>query len=282
MDVQQPIDWDLSSLETHLRTVLREDSDVQLLLTIAREDRETADRQRRPAGSTTFARKTKRELGLASRHSPNAGRAALDRLAARGVLVYEISAAGHELLVDWQAVWRLAPRPTAEQRLRDELEASRGGGAEGGGQTAVRPGQGPPRVFPRQQKPVSSVDRVPCRGRLVRPWHRRDGLTGEDLATAVRERSAQVLHRLYWSGVEAGWWEDCEAYRQQFLACCWQAVASADSSPMGLLNLLVRRFLREAADGEQRRGLTNEADDWASETRRAWSRQRAEAEEVTV
>lgn len=271
MDAHQLLlDWDkrdrdLKVLETHCRAVLTQEADVRLVVSLARNDQERA--------ATTYARKTKSELALAAgAKSPNTGLAALKRLASRGILAWEVAPQrdGHDILIDWLALWDLEPddRPTA---LRAKLQAE-------AGQTAVRPGQAPPRVLGEQEQEtrVRDVDvsgRVRGRGaRLVRPWHRRDGLSGDDLAAAVRNRDREVLTRLYYAGIEASWWTDRAVYRQRFVACCYQAVRDSTINPMALLHTLVKRHLsdkprEERAGGD---GLSDEADDWATATRRAW------------
>jgi len=121
----------------------------------------------------------------------------------------------------------------------------------------------------------SAEDQLPAM-----PWAKVGGITSEQLRAAVLDRDEHLLTGLYWAGCEKGWWDDCEAYRVTFLAAAWQAVESAKKSPMGLLHHLVKVFLRPAADGERRRGLTAAADDWAAETRRLWNRRRAEETEA--
>jgi hypothetical protein len=75
---------------------------------------------------------------------------------------------------------------------------------------------------------------------------------------------------LYDQGLERRFWDNCPAYRQRFLACCWEAVESAKKNAMALLQRLVRDNLREH-EGPFRSTLSNESDDWATETRRQWN-----------
>lgn len=284
------IDWDkrdrdLAVLEKHLRAVLREETDVQLLLWVAREDRRREDCSYVVTSKAEMAQ----AIGAQSRNTPCA---VLRRLGEQGdkVLHSEITSAGHELLVDWIAVWRLSPRPTCEQRLRARAETIRSEAVRGqeieGGQGLVRGGQTtPPRVLVQEHKPrvctVSVSEDSAPRGldaRLVRPWSRDGGLTGEDLAWAVAKRSQYVLVRLWTEAIARGFWGDSQAYRQRFLACCWQAVASARTSAMGLLQTLCRTHLgedqsrRESGEySETRYTLSEAADQWASATRRQWN-----------
>lgn len=296
MDAHQLlIDWDkrdrdLAVLERHLRTVLDEETDVRLLLWIARDDRRRED----CSYVVTSKARMAQAIGTQSRNTPVA---VLRRLGDTGLRVVHVerTSAGHEILVDWIAVWRLSPRPTCEQRLRDRAETIRSGAASGdeieGGQGVVRGGQTSPRVLVQESKPrvctVSVPESSAPRGldaRLVRPWSRAGGLTSEDLVWAVGRRSRYVLQRLWDQAIERRYWGDCPAYRQRFLACCWQAVTSGKSA-MGLLQSLCREHLGE--DQSRRDGgeyaetvysLSNEADDWATETRRLWNTPREYAD----
>lgn len=281
MDAHQLlIDWnkrdrDLAVLEDHLRTVVSEETDVRALLWIAREDRRRED----CSYVVTSKQQMAQAIGAQSRNTPVA---VLRRLGQTGLRVVHVekTSAGHEILVDWVAVWRLSPRPTCEQRLRARAKTMRyeaaGGAKIEGGQGVVRGGQTPPHVQIQEIKPRVTPEPVyECapRGiesRLVRPWSDPGGLTSEDLRWAVAHRNSRVLRRLYEQGLVMEYWDNCEAYRQRFLACCWQAVTSAKRSAMGLLQRLVRDNLREHA-GAWRSTLSNDADEWATETRRQWN-----------
>lgn len=301
MDARQLlIDWDkrdrdLAVLEKHLRAVLPQDTDVALLSWIARNDRCREDCSHTVASKSEMAQ----AIGAQSRNTPVA---VLRRLGQEGlgIMHTEVSAAGHELLVDWIAVWRLTPRPTCEQRLRARVAACRSGAVSdpdpGGGQGVVRAGQTSARVLVQESKHRASVSSVSVesapRGldrRLVRPWSVRDGLTSEDLVWAVRQRSRYVLQRLYDEAVAHPdrYWGDCDAHRLRYLACCWQAVESHDRSAMGMLQSLCRRHLtddqRQRESGayeEGRHTLTEASYAWAEEVRRQWNTPREYLEAV--
>jgi len=276
--MQRLLDWDkrdrdLASLEEHLRTASLEEADVGLLLAIARED---AGRQ-----STSYACKSKRQWALAigceSRNTPVA---AMRRLAAAGVLVWDADRAGHEVLVDWSAVWSLEKRDPAA-RLRQEFDARRSEVVRG----VVRGGQASARVQEQEKKArvnVNRGNRVSLRGldaRLVRPWATRGGLTGDDLRAAVDCRGQRVLSRLYWAAVEACYWEDCEDHRVRFLSLCHHA-ATVGRAPMALLNALCRRDAAGTVLRSER--VRDESRDWAAETRRVWRRESSDLSEVFV
>lgn len=270
-------------------------SDVALLLVIAGED------QAREADS--FACKSKRAWGKAIRRDGNTAVAAMRRLARLGVAAWDVSSDGYAIAVDWKAVFELplkqARKADRRSRLRDSIS--------GGGEEVVRGGEAAhtcscnqetkPRVAcHRASVSERGAEQAVVRGdshqpagdpqRLVgtapglppRPWAKHGGVTGDTLVRAVRDRSEPVLTGLYWAGIEAGYWQDCEAFRVRFLACCWQAVESAASSPMGLLNHLVRRNLRDRSESERDGWITQDADDWAADTRRWWNRERARRE----
>lgn len=277
MDAQQKlIDWekrdrDLECLRRHLVQVMSEDADVRLLLTIARLDhsRETV------SYVAQSKRKLAREAGFGS---ANTVVAALRRLKKTRAVAYDTGNGAHEILVDWQAIWKLAPRAGQRERLEAVLRSPPKPPDPEGGQGVVRGGQTDHHVYIQETKPrvtPESVSVYECapRGiesRLVRPWSHPGGLADVDLRWAVANRSSRVLRRLYEQGLQLEWWGNCEAYRQRFLACCWQAVTSAKRSAMGLLQRLVKDNLRDHADG-WRSTLSNDADEWATETRRQWN-----------
>lgn len=268
-------------------------SDVALLVVVAGED------QSREADS--FCCKSKRAWGKAIRRDGNTAVAAMRRLARMGVAAWDSSDDGYAIVVDWKAVFSLpakqARKTDRRSRLRDSIstggeEVVRGGEAahtcscnqetkprvacnrdsvseRGAGERVVRVVYHPPAGDPD----------LPGRTALpARPWSKRDGLRGDALVRAVRDRDEAVLTGLYFAGIEAGYWQDCEAFRIRFLACCWQAVESSASSPMGLLTHMVRRNLRDRTDGDRDGWLTQDADDWAADTRRCWNRERARRE----
>lgn len=272
------IDWDkrdrdLQSLRRHLVTVLAEDADVRLLLAIAR-----LDTTRDPLSYIVLS---KRNLATeAGFRSANTVVAALRRLRETQAVTSDVSSdkRAHEILVDWRGVWKLTPRSGQRERLEADLRTPPEPPDPGVGQGLVRAGQTQPHVYKQKSKPrvtpeSVSVSECAPRGieaRLVRPWSHPGGLTDEDLRWAVANRSSRVLRRLYEQGLLLEYWGNCEAYRQRFLACCWQAVTSAKKSAMGLLQRLVRDNLRDHADG-WRSTLSNDSDSWATETRRQWN-----------
>jgi len=277
MDAQQRlIDWDkrdrdIESLRRHLVTVLEEAADVKLLLAIAR-----LDTTREPMSYVVIS---KRNLALqAGFGSSNTVVSALRRLKKTQAVTFDVGHGNraHEILVDWQAVWKLAPRAGLRQQLEADLRTPPEPPDSDAGQGLVRGGQTKPHVYKQESKPrvtPESVSECAPRGiesRLVRPWSHPGGLTDEDLRWAVANRSSRILRRLYEQGLVLEWWGNCEAYRQRFLACCWQSVASAKRSAMGLLQRLVRDNLCDHADG-WRSTLSNDADGWATETRRMWN-----------
>lgn len=263
-----------------------EESDVALLVAIAREDQARE--------SESYACKSKRQWGKCIGRDPNTAVAAMRRLALAGVAAWDVSDDGYAIAVDWKAVFALPPKKTKREARRRRLSEQIGGG----GEEVVRGGEGSDTCSWNQE----TQTRVACnrgierggdspvrpRGEALpaRPWARDGGLSGKQLAAAVEHRDEAILTGLYWAGVESGWWQDCEAFRVRFLACCWQAVSSAKSSPMGLLNHLVRKNLCDRAAGERDGWITDAADDWAAATRKMWHRARvareaAELESVT-
>lgn len=276
-------DRDLEVLANEARVRGLRDSDVELLVAVARLDQ---TRQ-----SESFCCKSKRDWGKAIGRDANTAVSAMRRLERLGVLVYEVSEAGHAVLVDWNLVFGLPSKEAVREAARERLAERKIGGGEG----VVRGGEAAPRVLVQETKsrvnrvPVSSVSSVQERGRgevpvrvgrlPCRPWARTGGLSSGDLVAAVAQRDEAMLTGLYWAGVEQTWWEDCESFRIRFLACCYQAATEAKTSAMGLLNHMVRRNLRDRADDQDRDSwITQDAEDWVCATRRFWNRRRAEVE----
>lgn len=274
-------DRDLAVLAAQARVRGLLDSDVDLLVAVA-----AADQAR---NSESFCCKSKRAWGKAIGHDANTAVSAMRRLERLGVLVYEVSEAGHAVLVDWNRVFDLPAKETLREAVRERLAERKSEAGEG----VVRGGEAAPRVLVQESKsrvtrvPVSSVQerdrgeapvraaRLPCR-----PWARSGGLSSDDLVRAVRECDEAILTGLYWAGVEQSWWQDCECFRVRFLACCHQAASEAKTSAMGLLTHMVRRNMRDRTDGERDAWITQESEDWVCETRRLWNRRRAEAYEA--
>jgi hypothetical protein len=273
------------------------ESDVSLLTVIASEDQARE--------SDSFACKSKRQWGKAIGRDGNTAVAAMRRLQKFGVAACEVSEDGYAIVVDWKAVFELPAKAARKADRRGRLRAAIGGGGEEvvrGGEAAhtcscnqeTKPrvacnrdsvsergaGERVVRVVPHQ--PSGDQDLPGGTALPTRPWSKRDGLTSDALVCAVRDRDEPVLTGLYFAGIEAGYWQDCEAFRIRFLACCWQAVESSASSPMGLLIHMVRRNLRDRTETDRDGWLTGEADDWAAETRRYWNRERARRESELV
>jgi hypothetical protein len=219
-------DRDLAVLAVEARSRGLLESDVELLVAIAGDD------PSREADS--FCVKSKRQWGKTIGRDGNTAVAAMRRLERLGVAACEISEAGHAVLVSWKSVFALPLKTTLREAARERLAAREIGGGEG----VVRPGEAANTCSSNEDlKHVVSVSTVSARAASspvvrpaelpAKPWAKRDGLDGRRLVEAVRERDERVLTWLYWSGVESGWWEDCEAFRVRYLACCYQAVASA-------------------------------------------------------
>lgn len=271
-------DRDLAALADQARVRGLLDSDVEFLVAVAR-----ADQSRK---GESFACKSKRAWGKEIARDANTAVSAMRRLQQLGVLEFEVTDSGYAVLVDWNLVFALPPKEHVREAVRERLAEKKSEGGEG----VVRGGEAAPRVLVQESKsrvtrvPVSSVQargagepvvrpvRLPCR-----PWARSGGLSSDDLVRAVRECDEAILTGLYWAGVDQSWWEDCESFRVRFLACCYQAASEAKSSAMGLLTHMVRRNMRDRTDGERDSWITQEAEDWVCQTRRAWNRRRAEA-----
>ena len=259
-----------------------EESDVALLAAIAREDQARE--------SESFACKSKRAWGKCIGRDPNTAVAAMRRLALAGVAAWDVSSDGYAIAVDWKAVFALPPKESRREARRRRLSEQ----IPRGGEEVVRGGEGSDTCSWRQEtKPrepcTRGIERVSAspaepRGEAfpAKPWARVDGLSSERLSAAVRDRDERVLTGLYFAGIESGWWQDCEAFRVRFLACCWQAVESAKSSPMGLLNHMVRKNLCDRDAGDRDGWITEAADDWAAATRKAWHRRRVERDEAAM
>ena len=270
--MQLLIDWDkrdrdVASLRRQATTAGLLPADVELLVSVA-----TTDTQR---SGISHLCKSKQQWALGMKvKSRNTPVAAMRRLARLKVLAWEATPEGHAVLVDWQAVWALpAADPTTQrEHLRAALEAEKNEVVRG----VVRPGQTAPRVLVEESKARVSVLResVSCiaRGierRLVRPWARQGGLTGDDLVVAVRDRSRVVIRRLYYSAVEAKWWMDCEDHRTKFLILVHHCATTADS-PMALLTALCRQDAEGTVLRSKR--CTDASRDWAEDVRAYWRR----------
>jgi len=284
-------DRDLKVLAAQARVRGLLASDVDLLVAVA-----AADQSRQ---GESYCAKSKRAWGKAIGRDANTAVSAMRRLERLGVLVWEVSEAGHAVLVDWSRVFELPALETIREAARERLAERK----SGGGEEVVRGGEARATCSSKERS-RSRVERVTVSsvsargageavvraaqpaagGRLpAKPWARNGGLSSGQLVAAVQGRDEGILTGLYWAGVEAAWWQDCESYRVRFLACCWQAATGATTSPMGLLTHMVRRNLRERADDTARDAwITQEAEDWVCETRRLWNRQRAEAAEQSA
>lgn len=267
-------DRDLSKLKEHLESLEFQESDVALLLVVAAEDGQ------REAAS--YARKSKQQwalaMGVRSRNTPVK---AMKRLATRGVLAWDADRTGHEILVDWQAVWALEKpqRPDGKTRLKEALDERKTAlvtGVVTGGHTCARVLVKNKKDRVRDVNRVLRVTRAP-EARLVRPWARRGGLTGDDLRSAVQDRDRQVLSRLYGAAVEAGYWEDCEDHRVRFLSLCHHAATRAEE-PMALLVALCRRDDNGTVLRSER--VRDVSRDWAADTRRHWRRESSDLREA--
>jgi hypothetical protein len=270
--VQLLLDWDkrdrdLASLRRHASTAGLLPADVDLLVSVA-----TTDAQR---SAMSCVCKSKQQwalaMGVGSRNTPIA---AMRRLAQRKLLAWEVTPAGHVVLVDWQAVWALPPAEPATQSER--LEAALKAEKDELVRPVVRPGQTAPRVLVEESKARVSVSRESVssatRGierRLVRPWARQGGLTGDDLVWAVRDRSRVVLRRLYYAAVETGWWADCEDHRTKFLILAHHCATTAEN-PMALLTAMCRQDAEGTVLRSQR--CTDASRDWVDATRAQWRR----------
>lgn len=276
-------DRDLDSLSGNLAGCGLLAADVDFLRAIAEADKSREHE--------SYVCKTLRDWQLACGHDKNTARKSMDRLAKTGALAYEKTTEGFAVLVDWRAIWNLTPREPVRARLRNEIGAA--------GEGLVRAGETSYTCSSKQESKALVPCSVPACDRVLggvvragegpavrrspllppRPWATRGGLASEDLVRAVRDRHRDLLTGLYWAGVEAAFWQDCEHFHQTFLACCWQAVQDATTSPMGLLSEMVRVHLSgkpPKRDGV-RYTIRGESDDWASATRREWRRREATA-----
>lgn len=285
-------DRDLNALAQHCELVGLLASDVAILLAMARDD-QTRDR-------TSFASHTLREWGrLTNRDHKTAGKA-LQRLADCGVALLETpenprSQEPYSILVDWVAVFALEPSGRDPATVRQRLEARHSEAGDTLGTPLGTPGDTCTTCSSSKQTKSLCSNRVPVLAQHVasaaagedvgtpplvdrlpgKPWAKRGGIDEATFVASVRTRDRATLTRLYFAGVEAGFWDDCEVYHQTFLACCWAAFRCAKSSAVGLLKGYVRWNLRDrSSDNDTDRKkyrLANEDDHWATETRRQWN-----------
>jgi len=271
-------DRDLGAIRDHGLACDLEGSDVQLIVALA-------DLDRNRTGETT-CRKSLHALGkLIGRDHKTVARS-LSRLEAAGCLVYESTRVGQLILVDWHAYFSMQPAAAEIDRLRARRK-SRGEGVGRGGeapaprvQEKTKPrgvvsspdvvstrGAGPP-----QAAPGGSGERREDGGLPGKPWSS-SGLTDDQLVGAVEMRDKRLLLGLYWAGVEASFYADCEQLRAAFLAAC-HCAARRGRKPMRFLVWLGKRGFGTAMFAGEKDPLSQQDEDWATQTRKVWRRVR--------
>lgn len=230
-----------------------------------------------------------KRLGLTL--SPNTWVAAVSDLEARRIVGVLRTTRPWTYVLSLPALDRLEARPADTLSEISQLPLFRPPEeSDGPDQEGDRSGLGQPSVNPRSGPRVREYGHLesPCppesvsrdRGartgladRLRRPWDRQSGLTGDDLAAAIRTGDLEPLRRLYREAKQLEWVGGAEDDLLRFLTAVHH-VATVD----GLANrmaALVARVKREPIDVSRCR---HASEDWAAQVIR---RSRQPAEVVT-
>ena len=105
----------------------------------------------------------------------------------------------------------------------------------------------------RTTKPAGLADR------LRRPWHKTEGLTGDDLAQAVKAGDMEPLRRLWSEGLHLEWLHDSEDERLRFLTICHHCATVA-----GLGNRMAALVARVKQDPLNVARVRHASEDWAA------------------
>jgi hypothetical protein len=160
----------------------------------------------------------------------------------------------------------------AEEPQQAVAELDRKPNRSGSGQGPVTPGH-PPRVRVESnlQNPctvrsvVSATEPAGLADRMVRPWHRQCGLTGEDLAWAVASGKLECIRRLYREGKQLEWIGTSEDDLVRFLTAVHHcATCPGLDKRMGALTARVKR------DPIDVRNTRQASDKWAADVIRKY------------
>ncbi len=211
----------------------------------------------RLAISKADAAQVAKRLGIGL--SPNTWVAAIAELEARRIVGVLRTTSPWTYVLSLDALGKLQPAEDDELAQIAALplfsveapaaEPDRNAVRSGAGQGPVRPGQAPRvRVNKNLQDPctvrsvVSATEPAGLADRMVRPWHRVYGLTGEDLAWAVQSGQLECIRRLYREGKILEWIGGSEDDLLRFLTAVHHcATCPGLSSRMGALTARVKR-----------------------------------------